>query len=296
MAHGIMLFVIWAFVGRKLNFSFDFRLFKPLVRIGFPSIFGLFAFLIIDYADRQMIERMLGLSYLGVYSIGYSFGMVMTIAVGAFGTAWSPFFMSYATRHDEACLVFARVLSYYVIGFGSMIVLCFFIAKPVVLMMTESSFHEAWVVLGLVAGSYALKGCYLIFLPGIYFADKLHYQSIIEWVAALINIGLNIWLIPVYGIFGAAMATFLSYLILPVLAWYVASRYLTVDYQWRRLGVGCATVGLTSMVMYQIYWQLNSGMLGLLFNVLVLLTYFFIVYRFLLTLSEQKLIRDKLCA
>jgi O-antigen/teichoic acid export membrane protein len=39
------LILSWFFVGRKINCRVDLKLFFPLVRIGFPSIFGLFALL-----------------------------------------------------------------------------------------------------------------------------------------------------------------------------------------------------------------------------------------------------------
>ena len=38
-----------------------------------------------------MIKYFLNLSDLGIYTVGYSFGMVMVIFMNAFGTAWSPF-------------------------------------------------------------------------------------------------------------------------------------------------------------------------------------------------------------
>ena len=136
LAQGIMIGVNWLMIGRNLPLHIDSGLFGPLVRIGFPSIFGLFAFLIIDYADRQMIERLVSLDALGIYSVGYSFGMVMSIAMGAFATAWPPFFMSYLNKPDEARIVFSRVLTYYLIGFGALVVLFFFSAKPITLMMT----------------------------------------------------------------------------------------------------------------------------------------------------------------
>lgn len=297
VAQSVMLGVIWCVVGRTLPFGLNCRLFIPLVRIGLPSIFGLFAFLLIDYADRQMIERMLGLSDLGVYSVAYSFGMVMTIAVGSFATAWPPFFMSYINKHEDACHVFGRVLTYYVIGFGSLIVVFFFVAKPAVLLLTAPAFHEAWCVVGLIAGSYALKGVYLIFLPGIYFANKLHCQSVIEWIAALTNIGLNLWLIPIYGIVGAAMATFVSYLSLPAMAWYMARRYLAVEYQWGRLGFSFAAAGLASVMLNQIsFWFKGVLLLELLANGSILITFFAISYGFLLTANERGMIKARINA
>ena len=50
LSSAIMLGITWLFVGRKIGYRLDSNLFLPLVRIGFPSIFGLFAFLLIDYS------------------------------------------------------------------------------------------------------------------------------------------------------------------------------------------------------------------------------------------------------
>lgn len=291
LAQGIMLGVNWLMIGRLLPFHIDPGLFGPLVRIGFPSIFGLFAFLLIDYADRQMIERLVSLDALGVYSVGYSFGMVMSIAMGAFATAWPPFFMSYLNKPEEARIVFSRVLTYYLMGFGPLIVLFFFAAKPIVLLMTAPAFHEAHLVVGLVAAGIMLKGCYLIVLPGIYFANKLHLQSAIEWAAALTNVGLNLMLIPLYGIVGAALATFVSYLSMLVLAWLVSRNHLSVDYEWPRLGLTAAVI-LTFCALLFANTALNSGeqTVAMFLNAVVFIVFCGVTYRFLLTSGERELI------
>lgn len=246
----IMIGIIYSIVARKLTFVIDRRLFRPLVRIGFPSIFGLFAFLVIDYADRQMLQRMVGLDQLGIYSLGYSFGMAVLVLVGSFGSAWPPFFMSFINRLEDARSVFGKVLKYYVIGAGLLVAIFFAAAKPLVVILLGPAFHEAYHVIGLVAASYVLKGCYLILLPGICFARKLHWQSGIEWVAAVVNIVLNLLWIPLYGIIGAATATLIGYLTLPVLSWAVSRKYLEVDYPWSEIGK--ATVGLvvTSIFLF----------------------------------------------
>lgn len=293
LGSAIMLVVTWLVVGRKIGYKLDSKLFLPLVRTGFPTIFGLFAFLLIDYADRQMIERILGLGDLGIYSVGYSFGMVMMVAMNAFATAWPPFFMSYINKKDEAKKVFSYVLTYYVLGFGGLVVLFFLVARPIALLMTAPNFHDAWVVVGLVAAAYALKGCYLILLPGIYFASKLKWQSIIEWVAAIINIGLNILLIPIYGILGAAIATFISYLALPVLAWLIARSHLKVDYEWARLGITSIFISFFSLLAYflsKAFDEISLSVLGIF--VTVVISYVLSAYLFLLKNQERQMIKQ----
>lgn len=295
LGQAILLLLSWAAVGRRLPFGVDRTLFGPLVRIGVPSIWGLFAFMFIDYADRQMIERMLGLDALGIYSVGYSFGMVMMVAVGAFSSAWPPFFMSFVNRQHEAGPVFARVMTYYVLGFGALVLLFFLAAKPMAHMLTASAFHDAHLVVGLVAAAYALKGCYLIALPGVYFANKLLLQSLIEWSAALLNIGLTLWLLPRHGIVGGALATFLSYLSLPVLAGLVSRNYLAVDYEWRRIIPGMAVVALFCALGA---WFSSAATLELadlvVVNLLIFAAFVVLTGTLLTTKSERAWMRAKL--
>ncbi len=238
------LCLVMAIVPRDLPFGIDRQVFLPLVRVGFPSIFGLFAFLLIDYADRQMLQRMVGLEALGVYSIGYSFGMMISVLVGAFATAWPPFFMSFSQRLPEARKLFGRIFEYYLLAFGLISAAFFVVARPAVIVLVAPEFRSAYVVVGVVAAAYMLKGCYLILLPGIYFARKLAYQSGIEWVAAIINVLLNFFLIPRYGILGAAGATLAAYAALPVLSWLVSRRYLAVTYD--RRAIALSVLGLSA--------------------------------------------------
>ena len=157
---------------RHLPWRFEGRLVKPLVRIGFPSIFGLGAFLLIDYADRLILQRMLGLEQVGIYTIGYNFGMILLLAVGAFGNAWPPYFASFINKRQEAEQLFGKVLKYYLAVFGFFSLFLFAAARPVVELMTARPFHGAYSVVGLVGLAYMLKGCYLILLPGIFFCQK----------------------------------------------------------------------------------------------------------------------------
>lgn len=292
ITQGLMLLVVLWMIARHLPFGVDKKLINPLVRIGFPSIFGLFAFLLIDYADRQMLQRMVGLEALGVYSVGYSLGMVMMVFVGAFSTAWPPFFMSFLNRREEAVQVFGRVLKYYVLGFGLLAMLFFAVAKVVVVVMLGPAFQDAFVVVGMVASAYMLKGCYLILLPGIYFEHKLYIQTGIEWGAAIVNIILNLLWIPAFGIAGAAGATLVSYLCLPVLSWMFAKHYLAVGYDWNRIFLGAGVLIASCASLMQLSKQ-DSILVSFSASVAISIITFALIYLFVLNEPERQLLRRK---
>jgi len=288
----LMLIVVLGVTARSLPLKVDPRVFVPLVRIGFPSIFGLFAFLLIDYTGRQTLQRMIGLDQLGVYSIGYSFGMVMMIFVSAFATAWPPFFMSFINRPEDSRIVFGRVFKYYLVGFGLLTMLFFAAARPVVALMVAPVFHKASAVIGMIAAAYALKGCYLILLPGIYFAEKLKWQSAVEWVAAFLNIGLTLWWIPRYGIVGAAGATLASYLALPVLSWAISQRYLAVEYDWPRIGVAALALGCSGFALWRVN-RMGTPLMALTYSALILAALILVFGLGVLGISERRLLVDR---
>jgi O-antigen/teichoic acid export membrane protein len=116
----------------------------------------------------------------------------------------------------------------------------------------------------------------------------LKWQSLIEWLAAGTNIGLNLWLIPKYGILGAVIATFASYLTLPISAWIISHRLLEVDYQWRRLFAASILITASAVCIHMISTRMVANLLDpLLWNFLVLTLFFPSVFLVLLTSSER---------
>jgi O-antigen/teichoic acid export membrane protein len=279
------LFICWFLIIRKINLELNFSLFLPLIKIGFPSIFGLFAFLIIDYSDRKIIANFLGLELLGIYSIGYNFGLIITLFIGAFSTAWPQYFLSFKNRPEEAQQSFPVVFKYFLLVSGLLLVFFFSWAAPVVSLMTDIKFHSAAGLVGIIAASYVLKGAYLLFLPALYFHSKLHLQSVIEWSAALVNIVLNFLLIPIYGLAGAAWATFIGYLTLPLFTYFISNRLLAINYGLAELIKVVLCLSIMASACYYLYTFISSTMNIIL---MVAMPILYILFSYTIVLSEDE--------
>jgi O-antigen/teichoic acid export membrane protein len=161
--------------------------------------------------------------------------------------------------------------------------------------MTAPAFHDAHLVASMVAAGIMVKGCYLIVLPGISFAEKLHKQSAVEWIAAAVNVLLNLWLIPRFGIVGASVATFVTYLSLLIFAWLVARHYLAVDYEWKRLGKITMVVLLACSSIYYMSARFDAGLVSTVFvNSTILFLFVSSVYLLLMTTNEREQLWSKL--
>jgi O-antigen/teichoic acid export membrane protein len=107
------------------------------------------------------------------------------------------------------------------------------LSKPLLEILSTSEFAVGGGILTfLIALSTIFLGIYQINLYIIYLIEKTKFMPIIVGLSALVNIVINILLIPKIGIIGAAISTVLSYAILSliVLIWANKSVGYNFDY------------------------------------------------------------------
>jgi O-antigen/teichoic acid export membrane protein len=84
---------------------------------------------------------------------------------------------------------------------------------------------------------YVFYGINQVFLPGIYFEKKTRYLAYITVFASGVNILFNFLLIPLLGLVGSAMASFIGYFVLACSTYFVSQRLFRVPYEKRRVAI-----------------------------------------------------------
>ncbi len=240
LAGNTVTFLAFLLIGLKATKpAASYTIAKELLRQGLPLVPS-FAFLfVLMHANKYILEWHAGLDAVGIYSIGFNFGMVISIVTGSIATAWYPFFMSYINRQQDARLIFGRIFTYYVFGVGLICLLIYLVAKPSVMLLTQEVFHDAYIVVGLVAMANFAHTVFNFFLPGIYFQKELKYVSIMQGLSALISLPVNYYLIASLGLLGAGIGLAVNNLLMAGLMYgwnYLnRARYLIVAYEWGRI-------------------------------------------------------------
>ena len=112
-------------------------------------------------------------------------------------------------------------------------------------LLTQPEFYEGERVVAPLAFGGVAYAAYIVMAIGVGRAKRTQFNWVITGVAAVVNVGLNLLLIPPYGIMGAAVATVVAYVVMFLgMTWY-AQRVFPTPYQWRRvLTAVAAAVGL----------------------------------------------------
>ena len=201
-------------------FSFanvDRKLMKHLLLFSLPMIPTTLCWLITDLSDRAMVTYFWGESVNGVYAAAYKIPTIVNLVAGIFLQAWQ--FSAVNEEEDaQACSQFySRVweafLSVIMIGSAGLILFSRFLTK----LLLNVTFFDAWKFMPTLLCAVALETL-VSFLASIYLVRKKSSHSFVTaLVGAISNIALNLWLIPIIGALGAAIATLASYAVVLVL-------------------------------------------------------------------------------
>jgi O-antigen/teichoic acid export membrane protein len=101
-------------------------------------------------------------------------------------------------------------------------------------------------VVAILAFAKAAYAAYIVMAIGVGRAKRTQFNWVITGAAAAVNVGLNLLLVPSFGMFGSAAATAAAFAVLFLgMTWY-AQHVFPVPYQWRRVATAAtAAIGLT---------------------------------------------------
>ncbi len=200
------------FLLRKGKTLYNKEFLKYTLGFSIPIVFHALSNLILSQSDRVMLQKMGTLREVGVYSVIFTLNNLLNILMEAFNGAWVPYFYSdlKEKRIDDI-----KRKSYNFIWLFAMITIGFLLVSPEVLLLYGGEeFRDS-----IKAIPFLSIGSFFVFLYSFpinykYYKGKTKSIAVGTISAGGINVLLNLWLIPLFGIYGASIATLLSYIIL----------------------------------------------------------------------------------
>jgi O-antigen/teichoic acid export membrane protein len=188
-----------------------------------PLVIHTLALNILAQSDRLMITKYCGSSYTGIYSLVYSYAMLINIVIGAANEAWLPWFHD-SYNNGEYRLIREKVKPFLTaecfFGIG-----CIAIAPEAVYILGGASYSRGiWAVPPIVLGVFC-QYIYTHYVNVQMTLKRTGYTSMGTAFAAILNIVLNYFFIPKYGFVAAAYTTLAGYLALLIIH-YLINKYV----------------------------------------------------------------------
>ncbi|QFT90672.1 Polysaccharide biosynthesis protein [Bacillus sp. THAF10] len=248
--------------------AFQKEYMQQFLKYGMPLTITLLLSVVIHNSDRLIIDYLLNTSATGIYSVTYDlseqtiFTLMMVINLAAYPIAVKVMedkgeLAAYEQVKKNTSLIFLVAIPA-VTGF------VLISANVANLFLGESFREDALTLIPYIAIGALLKGFKLYCVDIMFHLKQKTALQIYPVIgAALLNIGLNFWLIPQYGIEGAAMATVAAYAVAVIISWII------VHIQIHSLPfpvIDFIKVMIASIIMGLALWPLqdNIGVLALI--------------------------------
>ncbi len=284
---------------KEFHLKFDVVLLKKLLKFGLPYLPAGLSSMLIQGIDRPILGKMTNLDTVGIYNACYKLGIFMMLFVNMFQYAWQPFFLQNA-EEKNAKEIFSKVLTYFTLASALiLVILSLFIDNIVAIpllhgrTLIDSAYWGGISIVPIILFGYLFNGLYVIFTAGIYIEEKSMYIPLITGIGAVVNIVVNIFLIPVWGIMGAAYATLAAYIAMAAGLYIVTQKFYRIEYEIAKLSKIFFAILIVGGIYYYLFY---SDQLYFSYKVLLLALFSVYLYIFVFDKKEIDFLRTKIAS
>lgn len=234
-----------AFKPRKISGA----VMKDLLRFCLPLVPSTVFWWVTGVSDRYMVAYFCSSEENGLYAAAYKIPMLLMYVVTIFNDAWKLSAVNEADDRGGCEEFYSEIYKHYIavmfVGGGAIAVMSRVFSR----ILFADSYFSAWIYISTLSAATVFTALDT-FLGSAYFTVKKTSMSLYTALAgAVLNVAMNIWLIPKYGAMGASVATFASYFLVYVIRAATMGRFLKFKLYHGRLAINCVLLGAIVVIM-----------------------------------------------
>ena len=221
------------------------------LRVGIPIIPHQYSPFILNASDRIVMDKMkVSINDIGLYSLGYNVGSLSDSIGSVVSMVLSP---SYLRLFNEKKMMVVRTFTFYLQFFFLFvtILLCIWLRELFPLLIKNAQLQDSYHIAAIVFLSFSFRPLYVVPISVLGFYGKTASLWKITLIGGIINIVLNIILIPIFGFYIAAVTTFAAYLFIAV-AGYFLKAFKEICKETFRIGWWVLFILTTSVLTYML--------------------------------------------
>jgi O-antigen/teichoic acid export membrane protein len=242
LAAGYGLVISLPQIGRRISG----RELRVMAAYALPLVPMALAMWMLQFVDRILLTKLGSLAQVGQYAIANRLALILLLLLSAFDIAYIPFMLSLHAQDEQAeRQVRARLLTYVTAALVVVAVVMALFAREIISVIAPR-FDQSYKVVGLVCAGMVALGISQLTVAGLTITRRTRLIGLYATIAALVNIGLNVLLIPAWGQIGAGAATVVGYVLMTSLYYRGSQRFYPTEYEILRV-IAIAVLGAVLM-------------------------------------------------
>jgi len=259
ITQGLLVFCLIMVTKNMFSHKISLDSLKKSLKLCLPTIPHQLLGIIQGSFDKTMLNKFTGSASVGFYSFGEKFSVVLKTTMDSVGKVWNPFFMDKAHENTIESKK-AIVTRFYELAFFFMIIgLCLiYFSEEMIKLLTTKEFYPSMYVVPIYVYYYLFAIIGTLTMNQISYSEKMKYILPASVISLIINVFLNILLIPRFGAVGAAGATAVATLFQQLILFYYAMKVYPLPLGKKKLArLYIIVVGLTIFVYPIMLMEIN---------------------------------------
>jgi len=270
IASVVVILILVPYVIRQTQMRFEKKILLEMLNYSYPLMLASVSGVFFSVIDRYSLNFMDGLDRVGIYNLGFKIASTLKVVViSSVQLALSPFLMKWINHPDNKAF-YAKVMNYFGAGLMFFVIgLSLFSLEVIKVASKDSIYWESVNIVAILAFSFFFSMLKDSALIGLNVVKKTKIVGSLIVVASLVNLGMNILLVPRFSIYGAAVGTLISQMIFFALVYIAAQRVYRIPYSLPRV-TKVIVIGLLITVAGLFMNDLSIGIRIILKTVLLL--------------------------
>lgn len=191
---------------------------------------------ILTFSDRFFLTEYIDFKATGIYSVGYKVGQAIDIVIMNINKTFVPYIYQIFHNNTEKSEKNLSKMVTKILTVEIFLTCAFISLFKSIIFILGKDYEKSFLVVMIISFSVLINGGRLVFQPILDYKIELLKLKLIIWItSSILNIILNIYLIPKYSYIGASIATLISYIYMFLAILYFSLKNYEIKYEWNKI-------------------------------------------------------------
>jgi len=275
----IVLLILLPYYIKSLRIGYEKHFIKELIAYSFPIMLASLVSSLLNQSDRYFLGYLANSDDVGIFVLGTNIsGLINFLVIAPFSLAFTVISWKKLSEPNAKRFYTKTATYFYLATIYIAIIVSLFTPHLIKVFTLNTSYWLAKDIVPWLALSMPLYGIHFIAVFSYYVTKKTNFILLIYTCALIIKVILNYSLIPLFSIYGSAIANYISFLALVLILYLFSKKEYFIQFEWLKIIIMtfCAVV----VIFPFFYFDIESRTIQILLKLVSLAIYPLLLYVF----------------
>jgi O-antigen/teichoic acid export membrane protein len=282
----LFLIITSKYILTSIEFKFSRSILKEIIKFSLPLALASLSNVLLVVFDRYVLNYKSTLLNVGIYTQGYKIANTTKVfIISSVQLALAPAVFKIMNRPDHK-MIYSKIMTWFtiVVVYFSLF-LSLFGLEVTKLFTTGTIYWDAYKIIPILSLGIIFGMLKDVSVTGLQITKRTSIIGIMLTLIAIFNLGINMTLIPIWGIFGAAISSVISQMVFFIILFIYAQKYYYIPYRLDKVTI----IIITGSILYLIGSYTNNKIfeIRVIVKSILLLTFPIILFFFKVVDSKE---------